>query len=349
MLTMTCCRVVRGVALATCLVAAVHGGVAAEESTTLSLVIPAAVGDLKFEGVRNPTEESRSTQLVYKAPGLTMTVYIYGAHPGTPDGIESEQLNTEFAQAKVAIQDQRAWKHAKLEHEATVQFGAPPHLFTAREAVFAVQSEDGRATSYLYLLAQQGVFFKVHYTVHKAQREIGEAQLPIIRQKVGELIGNVLEKKGGPGQPVEAQRPASTPEDRAQAVRSAGELEADPMADDAPDKRSWLIGWYTRVPDTTLTVCNLLGPLPEKDHPFFPQVLTQSMFSGGAFMIEHPEKAKDQVAVHTAGMLGALKVYEIYAKAMPEERLPFLDGLLERRDQGTLDAYMPDAVAEGCK
>jgi hypothetical protein len=349
MLTMTWCRAVRGLALATCLLAALHGGPTAEESTTLSLDIPTAIGDLKFNEVRKATEETRSTQLVYKAPGLTLTVYIYGARPGTPDGIESEQLNAEFAQAKGAIQDPRAWKHAKLEHEGTAQFGAPPHLFAAREAAFGVKSEDGSATSYLYLMAEQGVFFKVRYTVHKNQRETGEAQLPAIRQRVGELIAKVIEKKGGPDQPVEAQRPASTPEDRAQAVRFAGELEANPMADDAPDKRSWLIGWYTRVPDITLTVCSLLGPFPKKDHPFFPQVLTQSMFSGGAFMIENPDRAKDQVAVQTAGMLGALKVYEVFAKAMPEERLPFLDGLLERRDQGTLAAYMPDAVAEGCK
>jgi len=146
-----------------------------------------------------------------------------------------------------------------------------------------------------------------------------------------------------------AKRPKSTPEERAKAVQLAAELESNPMAEDAVDKRRWLIEWYTRVPDITVTVCNLLGPFPKDDHPYFPQVLTQSMFSGGAFMIQHPEQAKDQVAVQTAGMLGALKVYEAFVKAAPEGRLPFLDGLLKQRDEGTLAAYLSDAVAKGCK
>ena len=121
------------------------------------------------------------------------------------------------------------------------------------------------------------------------------------------------------------------------------------MSDDALDKRRWLIKWYEAVPDITITVCNLLGPFPKEDHPFFPQVLTQSMFSGGAFMIEHPDQAKDQVAAQTAGMIGALKVYEALAKVIPDHRLPFLDSLLKQRDDGTLAAHMPEAVKEGCK
>jgi carboxypeptidase Q len=141
----------------------------------------------------------------------------------------------------------------------------------------------------------------------------------------------------------------STPADRAKAVRLARELEADPLGEDAVDKRRWLIEWYTKVPDITVTVCDLLGPLPKDEHPFFSDVLVQSMFAGGAFIIEHPDQVGDQVAVQTAGIEGALKVYEIFVKAMPEGRLPFLDDLLAKRGDGTLRAHMKEAVAEGCK
>jgi hypothetical protein len=48
----------------------------------------------------------------------------------------------------------------------------------------------------------------------------------------------------------------------------------------------WLVLWYTRIPDITVTVCNLLGPTPDVDHPYFKEVLVQMMFSGGAFVIE---------------------------------------------------------------
>jgi hypothetical protein len=57
-------------------------------------------------------------------------------------------------------------------------------------------------------------------------------------------------------------------------------------------------------------------------------------------MIEPPDQVKGQVAVQAAGLLGALKVYEVFA---------FPDGLIKRRDAGTLAGSMPDAVVEGCK
>ena len=115
-------------------------------------------------------------------------------------------------------------------------------------------------------------------------------------------------------------------------------------------KRYWLIEFYSRVPDIVLTLCGtLLGPFPPEEHPFFPMVLTQLMFSSGTFIVEHPDKANDEMAVQMAGMLGALKVYEIGVKADPEHRLPFLDDLVKRRDAGTLEAYLIEAVPEACK
>jgi hypothetical protein len=145
-----------------------------------------------------------------------------------------------------------------------------------------------------------------------------------------------------------AKRKPSTPEDRAQAVKFAHELEANPSSEDAVAKRKWLIEWYEKVPDITVVVCDLLGPLPEGDHPLMPEVLTQMMFSNGAFQIEHPDSAGDKVAVQTAGLEGALTVYEILVKAMPQGRLPFLDELLEKRSQGQLVEYVKGKVATGC-
>ena len=53
--------------------------------------------------------------------------------------------------------------------------------------------------------------------------------------------------------------------------------------------------------------------------------------------------------MQTAGIEGALRVYEVFAKAMPDDRLPFLDGLLAKKNEGSLRAYMQDAAARGCK
>jgi hypothetical protein len=139
----------------------------------------------------------------------------------------------------------------------------------------------------------------------------------------------------------------STPEERAKAVRLAHELQSEPFAPDADEKRRWLVRWYERIPDITVTVCNLLGPFPEGEHPYFKEVLFQTMFSGGAFIIEHPEKAGDAVAVQTAAVQGALAVYELSA-ARSRQRMPFLDELVAKRDQGTLGAHLKDAVPKLC-
>lgn len=140
----------------------------------------------------------------------------------------------------------------------------------------------------------------------------------------------------------------STAEERAKAVRLARELEADPLSADAAEKRRWLVEWYERIPDITIVVCNLLGPLPKPGHPIFAEVLGQTIFSGGAFMIEHPERAHDQVEVQTAGMEGALKVYELFAEKKPQGRLPFLEDLLAKRKDGTLRSYLSEAVPKAC-
>ena len=308
----------------------------AVESAPISLDVPKSIGELALDEVRNPSETNRSTQIVYKAPGVTLTLYIFGYTPTPADGIESPELKQEYEQAKQAIHDPRAWKRAKQVREGTAQLGISPHQFLAREAVFNVKSDEGKAISYLYITAAHGLFFKVRYTAFQAQREFGEEQLPHILEAVGELIDN-------------AYRKPSTSEERAQAVQLARDLELDPMAEAAVGKRRWLLDFYQRVPDITVTVCDLLGPFPKKGHPYFAFVLFQSMASSGAFMIEHPDQVKDQIAVQTAGVIGALKVYEVFVKEVPEGRLPFLDGLVKQRNEGTLVDYMRNAVETRCK
>lgn len=308
----------------------------AGEPAPVSLDVPNSIGELALDKIRNPSETDRSTQIVYKAPGVTLTLYIFGYTPTPADGIESPELQKEFEQAKQAIHDPRAWKRAEQIREGTAELGVPTHQFLAREAVFNLKSDQGKAISYLYITAAHGLFFKIRYTAFQKQREFGEDQLPHIREAVGELIDK-------------AHRKPSTSEERAKAVQLARDLELDPMAADAVHKRQWLLDFYQRVPDITVTVCDLLGPLPKEDHPYFAFVLFQSMASSGAFMIEHPDQVKDQVAVQTAGVIGALKAYEVFVKEVPEVRLPFLDGLVKQRNEGTLVGYMRNAVEKGCK
>jgi hypothetical protein len=103
--------------------------------------------------------------------------------------------------------------------------------------------------------------------------------------------------------------------------------------------------WIVAAPDVTVVVCDLLGPGPKGERPFFKEVLSQMMFSNSAFQLEHPDQAGDKVAVQTAGLEGALKVYEILVKSKPQGRLAFIDDLLVKRAQGNLVEYVKKQVA----
>lgn len=159
------------------------------------------------------------------------------------------------------------------------------------------------------------------------------------------IIGLGLLLTCGAATLLRAGQGAFSSEDRAQAVRYARELEANPFGAEAAAKRTWLMKWIIAAPDVHVVVCDLLGPGPEGEHPFFKEVLSQMMFSNGAFQLEHPDQVGDKIAVQTAGLEGALKVYEVLVKSKPQGRLPFLDDLLVKRAQGNLVEYVKKQVA----
>lgn len=144
--------------------------------------------------------------------------------------------------------------------------------------------------------------------------------------------------------PARAQhRGPSTPEERARAVKIAHELEEDPLSKDAKDKRAWVIQWIVDIPDITVTECSdFFGNVSNPAHPHTKEIVYQMDISSAAFMIEHPDKAKDEQAVATAGLLGSLKVYQSILKQQPDARWPYLDKIVQMRDQGKLDDYVSD-------
>lgn len=150
------------------------------------------------------------------------------------------------------------------------------------------------------------------------------------------------------------ERGPSTPEERSQAIRLTRGLEADPLHKDAKDARRWLTLWLIQVPDITVTLCtDYLSPLYDKDKNkdknYAPEITMQMMFSSAAFMIEHPDQVKDEVAVNKAGVEGSLKAYEAIAKAKPKVKWTFLDELIERRNKDTLDVYVREIATTKCR
>jgi hypothetical protein len=138
-------------------------------------------------------------------------------------------------------------------------------------------------------------------------------------------------------------RGPSTPGERARAVKIAHDLELDPLAKDAKQQREWVVRWIVAIPDITVDVCfEYFGKLPDPPRGHSEEITQQMVISSAAFMIEHPDKAKDAQAVALSGLLGALKAYEAILKQDSSARWPFVDKLIHMRDQGKLDEYVSD-------
>jgi hypothetical protein len=145
------------------------------------------------------------------------------------------------------------------------------------------------------------------------------------------------------------QRGPSTPEERARAVQIAKSLQSDPLAPGAQQDREWLLKWLIEVPDISVKMCStFLGDLGNAKSGNPGAILATLLASEAAFVIEHPEKAKDVDAVYLAGVDGALHSYEAIHSKDASYRVPHLDDLIQKREQGKLSDYVR-ATAKKCK
>jgi hypothetical protein len=76
------------------------------------------------------------------------------------------------------------------------------------------------------------------------------------------------------------KRGPSTPEEKANAVKSARLLERDPLNKDAKEIREWFTRWLIEVPDISVEVCSgYLKPLyAAKDKNYSTEIASQMMF-----------------------------------------------------------------------
>jgi hypothetical protein len=146
------------------------------------------------------------------------------------------------------------------------------------------------------------------------------------------------------------QRGPSTPQERETAVKVARVLETDPFNKDAKKMREWLLIWIIGVPDIHVELCSAyMAPEKPTDKNYGSEIFNQTMFSSAAFIIEHPDEANDRVAVHLAGVEGALKVYETILTTKPKAKSAFYDGLLEKRNKDELRTFVDEATNTKCK
>ena len=145
-------------------------------------------------------------------------------------------------------------------------------------------------------------------------------------------------------------RGPSTAEERAKVVALTHLLERDPLGENAPMTRQWLRGWVSEVPDIRVYVCDdLLGSGLGDNYPYSSEVNQQMIFSAAAFAIEHQDKARDEIAQYSAGVEGALRVYEAIVKSKPDAKSALLDEFLAKRDDGELVDHVVKLANKKCK
>jgi hypothetical protein len=145
------------------------------------------------------------------------------------------------------------------------------------------------------------------------------------------------------------QRGPSTPQERARAVQTAKSLQADPLAADTQEDREWLVKWLIEVPDISVKLCTtFLSDLGDSKSSYPGAIIATMLASEAAFVIEHPEKAKDTELIYLAGVDGALNGYQVIRKKDASYRTAHLDDLIQMRDQGKLTQYV-HATAKKCK
>jgi hypothetical membrane protein len=145
-------------------------------------------------------------------------------------------------------------------------------------------------------------------------------------------------------------RGPSTPEERAKVIELTRLLERDPLNENAPATRQWLREWIIEVPDIRFKACSdLLGHALGDNYPYSREVNLQTLFSGAAFTIEYPDKAREDIAVYNAGVEGALRVYEVLLKSKPDAKSAFLDDLVAKREHGELVDFVGALATMKCK
>ena len=142
------------------------------------------------------------------------------------------------------------------------------------------------------------------------------------------------------------KRGPSTPEERARFVAVAHKAEANPLDPSLKPDLRWALNWLVAVPDIDVSLCSApLGGLIGSHYKYEAEMFGEYALAMGAFVIEHPEKAKDSAAINLAGVESVLKAYQAILKQNPQATSAALDDLVKKQGKGKL----ADAVREASK
>jgi hypothetical protein len=147
----------------------------------------------------------------------------------------------------------------------------------------------------------------------------------------------------------------STADERQKALTLTKKLERTPLGPDATADRKWLTNWIIEIPDITVPVCDeVLKPLlvgeMSQQYRYSKELVAQQLAGGMAYLIEHPQEAKnpndqDDFAINKAGLESALNAYQAIVKNNAKgAKWGPLEELVRKRKTGQFDDYVRAAT-----
>lgn len=146
-------------------------------------------------------------------------------------------------------------------------------------------------------------------------------------------------------------RGPSTSEERQKAKRVITQLEETPLSPSLKQDREWIFQWIKEVPDLDIRICSaILKPLTDQENsPERNALMLQAMLGSAEFVMEHPDKVSDSVAMYRAGTESMLRAYNNILKQDPTKKNPFLESLRQKQQTGKLEAYVRNGAKECSK
>jgi hypothetical protein len=132
---------------------------------------------------------------------------------------------------------------------------------------------------------------------------------------------------------------------RAEMIRLIDSLEAQPHQSGARDMRAAVLAWLTEAPDVSVSICSdylALGDIsPDKPAG---ELMLQQPFAEARFILENPDKAQDEKAVHIVGVEGALRAYAAMKAEDATLEIPAMEALVKLQAAGKLPEHVAKAM-----
>ena len=134
----------------------------------------------------------------------------------------------------------------------------------------------------------------------------------------------------------------TSPQTKAEMIRLIDMLEKQPNHPDGREMRGKVLAWLTEAPDVSVSICGDYLGIQDLDKDQGGALVLQQPFAEAKFILEHPDKANDEAAVHLAGIESALRAYA----ALKAEDSKLVNAPMEALVKLQADQKLPEHVSK---